>query len=373
MDKKLTKKQIIIIIVVAAIAIIIANILIGKGLDKASKYFQEDTAETTTETAEEAGEAKTADATITETEEEDEPTRAEELGVTQEEYDAYVDSGNAFFPEGTTGEVNVYDKDGLQQTTIGNYTVTYDGSYASNGDISFSYEDLSIDMLVYDDGDKNDTKAFFMAYPVMGNKFRPESIDAAKAVVTELVTEGAGTTSEWEETNNFFIRKYSGYDSNDLAAVIYYTLVPKKMTDENIYQIIFAASKAGTTITPVSEDSYNSIMDAVKEDVKDSKLIHLNYDALKADLNDIAFYESADNTDSSLKALQDAYKTYLIDTYGTTDIDSLTEEEKELAEWKATDYEGYKEYMLYEKGVDITTGEKVGTPKNDKDKIDVIN
>lgn len=354
MDEKITKKKVVIIVIVVVTASVLFGFFIDNLFNKAEDNLA--TMQAETEKEEDSEQAGTEDENTAETDTEDVLAKqAEEVGVTKEELQEYFDSSNGHYPEGTEGEVEIFDEEGHHDQKVGNYSITYDGSYASYGNISIPSENIDIDMVVYDDGNKDDVKGYFIAYPFFdGINQRPSSIVNAQRALSELIPENGKNSYDWEETTKFYIRKYSTYDTDQSCAIVNYTLVPKQTTEDNVYQLTFMASKSNDKTTVISEESFNSIIDPIKNDIKDSTLIHINYKDLREDLVNIAFFESADDDDDSgLRALKNANYAYLMRVYGTIDLDSLSDEQKKELEWKYNDYEGYKEYMYYEKGIDL--------------------
>lgn len=345
MDKKVSKKMIAILAIAFFALVFIINMILGKITDKVDEKMS-----TLEEAVAESTEADESTAEDTVATEEDKNKTVGQTGLTEEEFQEYKDAAKATL--NGEAEVTINDGEGEKETRIGSYTVDYDGSYASFGTINVAEEGITSKMVVYNDGDSNDVKGYFIAYPFMENVVKPTTIGQCKSILSELIPDGSGIESEWEEGDSFFVRKISGYSKDDNAAVIAYTLVPKSVGEGNIYQIIYTASKSDNTITPISEESFNSARDAVIAAVDDVELFETDYETTKEELKDIAYYETA-ATDSlgGIKDLKDAHKAYLEEVYGTTDVDSLTDEEKYERYWKYMDPTGYAEYQYYENGI----------------------
>lgn len=274
----------------------------------------------------------------------------EEKGISQEDWDAYIYAKSfSYSDEDVTVQANT--KKGTQTLKFGLYDVTFDDSFAKN--ISFIVDRTTIEAIVYNDGNDDDVKGYFIGYPIMDlDNGRPETIDDAKRAVGELIAAGSGIKAEWEETDGYFVRKCTGYSSNDKAGVIYYTIIPKRVDDNYLYQIILTASKSGDKITFISEKSFDSAMKSIAEGLSDSELFETDYDKTVEELDEVTYYETATfEGTSSLTDLMKAHRQYLLDVYGTTDVDSLTEEEQAELFWKYMDEEGYEEEQEHQKEV----------------------
>lgn len=313
-----TKKHIIISVTILAIAFLVYACAAKTAKDRAD--------------SQESATAETTDTSST-----------EDNASTEEDEDLLIS-------EDAVADISVSDDTGSQEKKIGGYYVTYDGSYATSGTIMI--DDLKINMIIYNDGNEDDVKGYFIAYPVMENVEKPTTIEQAQYILSEYIPAGTGYMSTWEETANFFIRMLSGYSTDDSAGIIQYTLVPKRTEEGNIYQVTLSASKSGTTITPISEKSFKSAMGALSEAASDSKIFTMDYDDVKESLVDIAYYEtSTSDSAGDLASLKKAHRNYLEKVYGTYDLDSLTEEEIDEAYWKFSDPRGYAEYQYYENGI----------------------
>lgn len=347
MKNSSVKNTIIVILSFVALVVLIATgIIRARAVNKANERAAEVTAEETTETTE--GENKELGGAAEASTEEAEPV--DENGFTAAQKEEYIKASQATFDDDVTKEISVNDDKGDQERKIGNYYVKYNGSYATSGSILL--DTYKINMIIYNDGNKDDIKGYIIAYPLMENMEKPETIEQCQSILSEYIPAGTGVASAWEETDNFFIRMLSGYSSADSAGVITYTFVPKRIEEGNIYQVIFSASKSGTTITPISKESFASAVDAIHDAVSDSKIFVDDYDSIKESLVDIAYYETS-TTDSlgGITELAAAHRNYLETVYGTTDLDSLTEEEIEEKYWKYNDPRGYAEYQYYENGI----------------------
>lgn len=319
---------------------IVAFVFVACGLYSWTKRLpSKDEASEAAETA--ATEASTEAAT-------EEPV--DENGFTEAEKQEYIEASHATFGDDVEKDISITDDKGEKELKIGNYYVDYNGSYATSGTIMIS--DYRIPMVMYNDGDEDDIKGFFLAYPIMENVEKPTTIDQCKSILSEYIPAGTGYSSVWEETDAFFIRLLSGYSTDDSAGIMSYTFVPKRIEEGNIYQIILSASKSGDTITPISEESFNSAVGAIKEAVNDSEIFLTDYDEVKDALINIAYFEtSTSDSVGSIAELAQAHLNYLQQVYGTTDLSTLTDEEIDELYWKYTDPRGYAEYQYYENGI----------------------
>lgn len=239
-------------------------------------------------------------------------------------------------------------KQGAQSNDIGKLSIRFDSDYAYGASLSVS--GITMDAVLYHDGDQNDLKGLVGNIPLFQNVSAPDSVDQCKKILEEYIPDGTGKTSEWEEADGYFIRKISGYDNDDSCSVVYYAIVPKKQGDPNVYTIVLSASKADDIITPLSEKSFHSMVDPVAELVPDSKLINTDYKSSVSELKDIAYYETAkeDETFSGLYQLRKAARNWTETVYGTDDPSTLTEEERKDKYWQYIDPEGYREAKYYE-------------------------
>lgn len=309
------------------------------GNSEATEASTETATESATESATEAG-SETAE----------EAEEVDENGFTEEEKEAYINAANSTFDDNIEKDISIADDVGEQQKKIGNYYVDYNGSYATSGMILL--DTYRINMIIYNDGSEDDVKGYVLAYPLMENMEKPTTVEQCQSILSELIPAGTGFSAVWEETDQFFIRMLSGYSADESASVISYIFVPKRIEEGNVYQVILTASKSGSTITPISEESFNSAVNMIADAVSDSKIFTTDYESVKESLVDVAYYEtSTSDSVGGLTELAKAHRNYLETVYGTTDLDSLTEEEIDEAYWKYMDPRGYAEYQYYENGI----------------------
>lgn len=344
MDKENKKTKVV------AVFILIVAVVLGVSVRYSEKRYgtpENDVATTTTESSTTSSEAETKSST--EDTEANEAGELDENGMTaaqREEWQAALTTSY----DVEDADISIASDEGAQQKKIGNYYVNYDGAYATSGSIFVN--DIKVNMIIYNDGDENDIKGYVIAYPILSGVEKPTTIDQCKAILSELIPSGNGYEAFWEETDNFFIRLVSGYSQNDSAAVMVYTFVPKRTEEANIYQLVVSASKSGTTITPISEQSFDSIANTLAEAASDSEIFTTDYDEVKESLVDIAYYETSSSENlGDMQGLAASHRNYLMKVYGTTDLDSLTADEIDELYWKFSDPQGYAEYQYYENGI----------------------
>lgn len=247
------------------------------------------------------------------------------------------------------GAIEIDSNSGETYKKIGNFTIKFNADNAISG--SLTLDDYTADVVLYNDGNEDDLKSVIAAIPAFKNAETPSTIETCQDILGEYIPDGTGTTAEWEETTYYYIRKVSGYDTDDKCAVICYALVPKNKSDDNVYFIVLTASKADDVITPLSEESYNSMLDPVKDFVTDSTLLPESYDAAKKELKDLAYYETSNGEAmGGLYQLRKWAKEYEESVYGEN-ADELTEDEKKELFWKHIDQEGYEETQAKENEV----------------------
>lgn len=238
-------------------------------------------------------------------------------------------------------------KQGSQHTNIGKIRVEYNSDYATGA--SLKVDGITMDAVLYNDGNQDDLKGVIGNIPLFVGIKKPDTTDQCKAILDEYIPDGTGRTAEWEEIDGFFIRKFSGYDTDDSCGVICYTVIPKTNSDTNLYVIVLTASKADTTITPLSEDSFHSMVDPVAALVPNSKLLITDYETAAKELKDIAYYETSNGESiGGLYELKQAARSWSEKVYGTDDPNTLTEEERKNKYWQYVDPEGYKEAQYYD-------------------------
>lgn len=237
---------------------------------------------------------------------------------------------------------------GEQSSSIGRLNIGFHSDYAYGASLSVS--GLTMDAVLYHDGDDNDLKGLIGNVPLFKNVSAPNTEAQCKKILEEYIPDGTGRTSDWEETDGFFVRKISGYDVNDSCGVVYYTVIPKEQGDSNLYAAVLTASKADGEITPISKESFHSMIDPLSQLVPNSKLINTDYESSISELEDIAYYETAkaDETFSGLYQLRKAARNWTETVYGTDDPSTLTEEERKDKYWQYLDPEGYREAKYYE-------------------------
>ena len=224
---------------------------------------------------------------------------------------------------------------------IGLLTITYDPEMARSG--TGSVGDCIFDLLSFHNGTETQVYGIICSYKWYGTD-KPSSIDEAKACVNEYIAANTGITSEWEECEQYFIRKISAYDMEDHQAILYYAVIPKNTTtDNNAYIISYVTSGENTIGDAIYESSFDCIYEPVKALIPDSTFLAQDYEATWSELQYTFFYHHAKGAEGygDLDSLREANNAWYIKVYGyaadgSTGIPDVTEEE-------AADI--YQEYM----------------------------
>ena len=343
MDKKLTKKMAVVIGLLFLLIIFLMSFLLTK-IDKKINQAENSAVETTEDSGKEGTESNSqstdsAAEDSTEATEQSSEKMIDTTGMTTGERDKAVAL--------TAADVYLSDKEGEQKSKIGNLSVSFNSNYAASASLTVS--GLTMDAVLYNDGNDEDLKGVIGNIPLFAGITAPSSTEQCQTILEEYIPDGTGRTTEWEECGDYFIRKFSGYDTNDSCGVICYTIMPKKNSDSNMYVAVLAASKADPTITPLSEESFNSMIDPIAEIVPDSTLVNTDYESTVQELKDIAYYETANGESfGGLYELRKAARSWNEAVYGTDDPSTLTEEEQKEKYWEYNDPEGYNEVKYYE-------------------------
>lgn len=339
MDKKLTKKMAILISLFFLLILFLLSFLLTR-IDKKMNQTEDSTTQTTetsiepdTENVDNASSESDAASDTASTEEVIDST-----GMTTGERDKTAAL--------MASDVYLSDKEGDQKTDVGNLSISFNSDYAMSASLTVS--GLKMDAVLYNDGNEDDLKGVIGNVPLFAGITAPSTIEQCQEILEEYIPDGTGQTAEWEESDNYFIRKFSGYDTADSCGVICYTIVPKKNKDSNVYVAVLAASKADTTITPISEESFHSMIDPIAEMVPESTLVNTDYASSMEELKDVTYYETATGESfGGLYELREAARDWNETVYGTDDPSTLTEEERKEKYWKYSDPEGYREAKYY--------------------------
>lgn len=343
MNKKLTKKMALIIGLFFLLIIFLISFLLTR-IDKKINEVESSAAETTemSDGVEASSSSQNADASTKDSTEATDQTSEETIdttGMTTGERDKAAALAAA--------DMYLSEKEGDQKSKIGNLSISFNSDYAMSASLTVS--GLTMDAVLYNDGNDEDLKGVIGNIPLFTGMTTPSTTEQCQTILEEYIPDGTGRTSEWEECGDYFIRKFSGYDSDDNCSVICYTIMPKTNQESNVYVAVLAASKADDVITPLSEESFNSMINPIAEIVPDSTLVNTDYESTVQELKDIAYYETANGESfGGLYELRQAARDWNETVYGTDDPSSLTEEERKEKYWKYSDKEGYNEAKYYE-------------------------
>lgn len=224
---------------------------------------------------------------------------------------------------------------------IGNITVEYltDDAIAGSGTAAGA----SVEAITFHDGNEADLKGYMFAVNSLVEDGTLESIEDAKACVSEYIPAGSGISSEWEELDGFFIRRAYGYDRESNGAFLFLTIVPRsKSVDQYMYSAVLVMDANGIAI---KESSYDSLAGALKDYIPDSELIEYDYEELCSRLSVILHDKNATgDTMGGIQELRDASSEYYKSVYGVDseyEYNQLSEEEKADRYWKYSDPIGY--------------------------------
>ena len=335
MRKKIKKPVHVMIIAVIAICVfvpLISSIL--KGCGGAGTVAQEGTTSQSSTQAPSRpvsnyGEGNT-DQSITKAEDDASAKSAEGTETVESAENSGVSVGPFYSGNGTVGS-----------TSIGNLTVVFRSEDAKYGIGEVNGKQM--DSIIFHDGVEDDMKGYMFAFQV-DREANIDTVEEAQDSVSEYIPGGSGISYEWEETEDSFVRKVSGYDNEAEGAFIFYTVVPKYADwDRNLYSIIVT----GYENDLIKESSYNSMMDAVFGYLPDSSLLSMAYKDAAVELKQILKNKSA--TGDSLGGLQelgDSHTKWIQDVYGVKneeELEVLSEEEKADLLWKYKDPVGYKQ------------------------------
>jgi len=344
-----SKKKITIFIIVIALLLMIVHFVLPKSKKTEQELEQPVMTEESTQT--QTGKSDDSGAQFPEEELEEEVTPTGPNGETQADINAMLlELGK----QGSAFEFHENNPDVTTETVdIGQMQVTYRADDARYG--SGNVFGRSLSGIWYNDGDENNTSGFVFAMNAFGSdQVRPESMDDAKYLISEYIPDGTGVISEWEENENYYVRKVTGYDDSMDGAYISYTIVPKG-TDSNIYTATYTVR--GDDYTPVSikESSYNSMMEPMLQMVPDSEMLTTTYDEEMSRLTYVNYYETASDRGGmgGIREIKEAQNEYYLTTYGVAldgsterKFSDLTEEEKKDARWKAEDPVGYAQKQM---------------------------
>lgn len=225
---------------------------------------------------------------------------------------------------------------------IGLLTITYDPEMAQSG--TGYVGECIFNLLTFHNGTETQVYGIICAYKWYGTD-KPSSIDEAKVCVNEYIAANTGITSEWEECEQYFVRKISAYDTEDHQAILYYTVIPKNTTtDNNAYIISYVTSGENTIGDAIYESSFDCIYNPVKNLIPDSTFLAQNYETTWSELQYTFFYHHAKGAEGygDLDSLREANNAWYMKVYGyaadgSTGIPEVTEEEAAKAYQEYTD------------------------------------
>ena len=249
--------------------------------------------------------------------------------------------------EGSTGEdVSLeFHEEGsssISETQIGSVTVKFHTDDAMVGEGTVLGEQM--DSILFHDGIEEDMKGYMFATKVDYDGGTIDSIEAAQSSVSEYIPAGSGITSNWEETEEYFIRKATGYDNEADGAFIFYTVIPKSDRSDPFFYSIVAVGYENDLI---KESSYDSMMDAMYGHIPDSSLLDLTYDEACTELEEALYNQSGAGEKLGMNGvdeLRDANMQWYHDVYGVDSMEeyeAMSEEEKKERYWKYKDPVGY--------------------------------
>ena len=249
--------------------------------------------------------------------------------------------------EGSTGEdvsleFREEDFSSISETQIGSVTVKFHTDDAMVGEGTVLGEQM--DSILFHDGIEEDMKGYMFATKVDYDGGTIDSIEAAQSAVSEYIPAGSGITSNWEETEEYFIRKATGYDNEADGAFIFYTVIPKSDRSDPFFYSIVAVGYENDLI---KESSYDSMMDAMYGHIPDSSLLDLTYDEACTELEEALYNQSGAGEKLGMNGvdeLREANMQWYHDVYGVDSMEeyeAMSEEEKKERYWKYKDPVGY--------------------------------
>lgn len=230
----------------------------------------------------------------------------------------------------------------ISETQIGSVTVKFHTDDAMVGEGTVLGEQM--DSILFHDGIEEDMKGYMFATKVDYDGGTIDSIEAAQSAVSEYIPAGSGITSNWEETEEYFIRKATGYDNEADGAFIFYTVIPKSDRSDPFFYSIVAVGYENDLI---KESSYDSMMDAMYGHIPDSSLLDLTYDEACMELEEALYNQSGAGEKLGMNGvdeLRDANMQWYHDVYGVDSMEeyeAMSEEEKKERYWKYKDPVGY--------------------------------
>ena len=261
-------------------------------------------------------------------------------GAQPETGSSSADSAKVSADENVSLEFHEEDSSSFSETQIGIVTVRFRTDDALIGEGTVLGEHM--DSILFHDGIEDDMKGYMFATKVDYNGGTVDTLEAAQASVGEYIPAGSGISSNWEQTELYFIRKAVGYDNEADGSFIFYTIVPKSdKSDPYLYSIV-AVGYEGDLI---KESSYNSMMDAMKGQIMDSELLNLTYDDACTELKEALYNQSGEKLGmNGVDELRDANMQWYHDVYGVDSMEeyeAMSEEEKKERYWKYKDPIGY--------------------------------
>ena len=198
--------------------------------------------------------------------------------------------------------------------------------------------------ILFHDGIQDDLKGYMFAFNADRDDVTIDTVEEAQDSVGEYIPGGSGIAYAWEETEDAFVRRTAGYDSEAEGAYLFFTIVPKTADwDPYFYSIVITAYEGDA----IKESSYRSMMDAVSEYIPDSVLLSLSYEEACSQLDQILTDKTATGERmGGLDELESAHEQWLYDVYGVhseEELNAMSEEEKADKIWKYKDPVGYRQ------------------------------
>lgn len=256
--------------------------------------------------------------------------------------------------ESSDDELSIYDSEmRFDRKENGEYGVSKIGNLI----IEYKVEDAvagkgtaagaSVDAVTFHDGNEDDLKGYIFAVNAVDGEGELHSLDEAQSSVSEYIPAGSGIKTEWEETEDFFVRRALGYDNESSAAFLFYTIVPKsRYIDTHMYGTIFIMYQ-GNDGDVIKESSFNSMANPLSDYIPDCEFFKESYNSICSDLNDVLLNRSATGPMlGGLNELSSATSQWYKDVFGVEneeEYNRLSDEEKADLYWQYKDPVGYSQ------------------------------
>lgn len=270
--------------------------------------------------------------------------------VTEDNTEIYIDpeknSNGTVASEPSVYDSNMYfendNREEYGKKKVGSIIIDFntDDAVTGNGNAAGT----PVDAVSFHDGNADNLKGYIFAVKAVIDKGHIETIEEARDCVGEYIPAGSGITFDWEETENFFIRRAIGYDNESNAAFLFHTIVPKGgNVDSYLYSAVYILDEDG----PVKESSYNSMSLPLSDYIPDSSFLKESYEDVCGELthvlnNRTLFGQELDG----MKELRSASSQWYMDVYGVEneeEYNRLSEDEKADLYWRYKDPVGYSQ------------------------------